>query len=149
MGGSATEKTEGYPAETMRLAPFAVVMLLVSQDAIASKNFISVTDPVEIDKILRKIPARNANLSFFLRRYGLTVESILLSDPDESDISDGSSSSRRGDRFLDINLREPLPAGLECPLFQPISFTLRRGKYLPGTTTANFLSHSKCEPPGK
>lgn len=133
----------------MRLPSIAVMILLISQSALASKNFVSVRDPAQVSKILSEIPSRDKNLSAVFLRYGLTVESILLSEPDESDITYGSSWIRRGDRFLDINLREPLPAVLECPMFQPISFTLRRGKYLPGTTTANFLSRGQCEPPGK
>jgi hypothetical protein len=133
----------------MRLTAIAVLALLTSQSAIASKNFVSVRDPAQLSKLLSEIPSRDKNLSTVFLRYGLTVESILLSEPDESDIDDGSSSIRRGDRFLDINLREPLPNVLECPLFQPIAFTLRGGKYLPQTTTANFLSRGKCEAPGK
>jgi hypothetical protein len=133
----------------MRLTSVAVLALLTSQTAIASKNFVSVRDPAQVSKLLSEIPSRGKNLGVVSLRYGLTVESILLSEPDEFDITDGSSSIRRGDRFVDINLREPLPAVLECPLFQPISFTLRRGKYLPGTTSANFLSRGKCEPPSE
>lgn len=147
-GRSSGQKVASW-GETMQLISVAVVALLISQSTFASKNFISVTDPAQVNKILSEIPSRDKNLSAVLRRYGLTAESILLSEPDESDVNERSPSIRSGNRFLDINLREPLPSVLECQLFQPISFIFRGGRYLPQTTTANFLFRGKCEAPGK
>lgn len=131
-----------------RVLFFAVTTLLISQStALASKNFILVSNSFQVNKILKSIPARENNLGILLLSYGLTVESVLISEPDESEIMDGTASVRRGDRFIDINLTEPLPRLSECQLFQPISFTFRSGRYLPKTTTANFLSTGKCESP--
>lgn len=135
--------------EGMRVILLAVAIVFMAQSALASKNFVSVSSRAEIDKTLSEIPARGRNLEIVLRHFGLKADSILLAEPDETDIASSSLSIRKGDRFIDINLREPLPAVTECQLFQPISFTLRGGKYLPQTTTANFLARGKCEAPGK
>lgn len=133
----------------MRSTLFAVAIILIAQSTLASTNFVSVRDHAGVAKILSVIPARGSNLEIVLRQYGLKADSILLSEPEEPDLESSSFLVRKGDRFIDINLREPLPTVLGCQLFQPISFTLRDKKYLPQTTTANFLSRGKCEPPGK
>jgi hypothetical protein len=133
----------------MRLIFIAAATLLASQTALASTNFVSVSAAAKVDEIVSAIPARKSNLTAVLRSYGLTADSALLSEPEESDINDGSFLIRRGDRFIDIRLREPVFTNPECPVMQTISFTLRHGKYLPESRTANFLFSGKCQAPDR
>jgi hypothetical protein len=117
--------------------------------ASASKNFVTFKSPQKIDSILDAIPAREFNLAAVMRSYNIKVDSIQFSEPDASDINDGSFLNKKADKFIDINLKDPVPTNSECPIIGALSFTLRKGKYLPETRTGNFLVNRICEAPDR
>lgn len=89
-------------------------MILIVKFALASKNFLSERDPAKIANILTNIPAGKNSLDLVLRAYGLKAVSILFSEPDQTDIDNGSFLVLREDRFIDIVLSGPLPHVQEC-----------------------------------
>jgi hypothetical protein len=128
---------------------FATALVFVTQSAFASKNIATVSLPGKIQNIAEAIPARGSSLAAVMRSYGLEIDSVMLSDADDADINDGSFLNKKGDRFISISLKDPVPTNPECKIMDPFSFTLRKGKYLPESRTANFLLRGKCEAPDR
>lgn len=124
-----------------------IAALLISSHAYASKNPITIKSQDKINKITSSIPAQGKSLGYVLNIHALSVSKILLSEADEADINDGSSLYKKGDKFIDIYLKNPLPTNSKCEIWQSFNLILRKGKYFAESRTSNFLLNGKCVAP--
>lgn len=124
---------------------FLFVLFLVStHNAYASKNFVDLKSKEKINAVLSAIPAGKINLAQRLNELGLEPSTVALSEADDSDINDGSSTYQKGDKFVDIYLKTPITTNPKCDLFPLIKFKVRKGNYLPESKASNFLLTGKC-----
>lgn len=127
--------------------PLLIAALLACQHSYASKNAVTIKSQDKINQLISSIPAQGGRLDYVLSRYGLRVSSILLLEADDADINDGSFMYKKGDKFIDIYLKTPIPSNAQCEIWQPITLLLRKRKYLPQSRTSNFLLKGKCVAP--
>ncbi len=124
-----------------------LALTLSAYSAHATSNQVTLYTPAEIKQVMRAVPVGNDNLLDVMNRLDLVVSNVRLSDADEGDISDGSFTHRKGDKFFDFKIKDLQGKRLACSLSNDFRLTLRKGQYLAESRTANFFINSKCEGP--
>jgi len=124
----------------------AVLSVAVVCSAAAKAEPKTVSDPVQISKILHAIPALGGDLGSRLDSAGMRVTAIHIDPISKNDVADDPLHWTLGDVQISIFTDgQPLTNG--CDVLGSPTFIKRHGKYLPQDRTGVWLITGKCALP--
>lgn len=109
----------------------------------------TVTSPVEVQKIIARIPVADKtfgykNIGERMQRIGMKVSSIQIDQVGKEDAE--PPMYRVGDQVVSIFTNEPSEVVKSiCPIMGSPVFIKRGVTYIPSGRTAYWLMHNKCE----
>jgi hypothetical protein len=123
----------------------AAVAVVVVAPAIAQGDR-TVSDPLEVSKIVHAVPAFRGDLGSRLSAGGMSVESISVHNLTKEDISEDPLRFARGDiEYRVFTKGEPNADG--CRILGSPTFIKRGSRYLPQDRTGVWLLTGKCALP--
>lgn len=120
------------------------VMMVCSAAAKAEPK--TVSDPVQISKILHAIPSVGGDLGSRLDSAGMRVTAIHIDPISKSDVADDPQRWALGDVQISI-FTDGKPLTGDCDVLGSPIFIKRHGKYLPQDRTGVWLTTGKCHLP--
>lgn len=126
------------------LATIFAITVVCSTAAAAEPK--TVSDPIQISKILHAIPTFGGDLGSRLDSAGLRVTAINIDPISKDDVADDPQRWALGDIQVSIFTDgQPLTDG--CDVLGSPTFIKRHGKYLPQDRTGVWLTTGKCALP--